>query len=130
MGRRGAVPQWGRGQGSCRKLPIRADAAGLLQLREGAKFKEVQDIVTPQLKAWKWNPDLATHALKALAKRGFVKLCLDTLDVMRASEVTPLTAHYNAALTGCSDLKVWPVTLFLLEKMQEDQAADLTSPQR
>ncbi|CAL1141356.1 unnamed protein product [Cladocopium goreaui] len=130
MVRRGAPPQWGRGGQSTgenpkiqRKLPIRADAAGLLQLSQDAGLKQVERIVIPQLKAWKWNPDLATHALKALAKRGFVRLCLHTLNVMRRSEVTPLTAHYNAALAASAEVKEWTVTLFLLERMQQDEAA-------
>eukprot|EP00913_Durusdinium_trenchii_P024994 g23459.t1 len=53
-----------------RKLPIRADAAGLLQLGPRVSEAAVRRKVQPLLKAWKWNPELATHVLKTLAKPG------------------------------------------------------------
>ncbi|CAJ1377898.1 unnamed protein product [Effrenium voratum] len=123
--------RWGRGQTGPerqkvqtklqRKLPIRADAAGLLQLHPRAPFRSVRLLVEPQLKEWKWNPDLAAHVLKTLAMHSQARTATQTLQVMRCNEVTPLAAHYNAALAACRKLRRSQMAELLLKFMRQDQ---------
>lgn len=54
-----------------RRLPIRADAAGLLRLGPRPTVAQVRRVLEPQLRQWSWSPELATHALKTLATLGF-----------------------------------------------------------
>ena len=108
-----------------RRLPIRADAAGLLRLGPGPTVAEVRQVLEPQLRHWSWSPELATHALKTLATLGcsiswlwgafksgrelpkvrkshFAKTSLQTLKVMRSSEYEAgaLGGHVGAMFGG------------------------------